>query len=239
MVEVLSLRRNDFRKQAPLHSVSGIPAGASTFLKRFVRFSVCTLAGLLILACEPPPKLPYYTSTDFTPVWDRTEGRKHRVAPFSYIDQDGKSVTEKTFSGRVYVANFFFTACPGICPRTSKNLATVQAAFREDARVQFLSHSVTPESDSVPVLKRYAEKYGAVSGKWHMVTGGKKAIYTAARESYFADEAGAVTGSPEDFLHTEKMFLVDGEGCLRGVYNGVLPAEMKRLEEDVRTLLEE
>lgn len=197
------------------------------------------LSPIFLAGCEPPPKLPYYVSADFTPVWDREAGEAHRVAPFAYVDQDGDTVTEKTFAGRVHVADFFFTACPGLCPRTSANLAKLQEAFRDDARVLFLSHSVTPEADSVPVLKRYAEKHGAISGKWFLVTGSRKAIYGAARASYFADEAGAVTGNPDDFLHTEKMFLVDGGGHLRGVYNGVLPAEMKRLEEDIRTLLKQ
>lgn len=206
-----------------------------------MRPSDAALAAALLLfaGCEPPPKLPYYVSADFTPVWDRAAGAAHRVAPFAYVDQDGDTVTEKTFAGRVYVADFFFTACPGLCPRTSANLARLQAVFRDDARVRFLSHSVTPEADSVPALKRYAKEHGVISGKWFLVTGSRKAIYAAARASYFADEAGAVTGNPDDFLHTEKMFLVDGDGHLRGVYNGVLPAEMKSLEEDIRTLLEE
>ena len=210
-----------------------------------VPFVAALVAGSLFLlaSCKDsrglPSKLPYYVSSDFTPVWERAKGETHRVAPFAYIDQDGMPVTEKTFEGRVYVANYFFTACPGICPRTSANLAKIQAVFRDDARVLLLSHSVTPEDDSVPILKQYAAKHGAISGKWFLVTGSRQAIYAAARSSYFADEAGAVTGNPDDFLHTEKMFLVDGGGHLRGVYNGVLPAEMKRLEEDIRTLLGE
>lgn len=201
------------------------------------------LAGTLILqGCDlrmsreaVRPVLPYYVAADFTPVWDRSAGTRHAVAPFSLIDQDGLPVTNATFAGRVYVANFFFTACPGICPRMSGNLETLQEAFRGDSSVLFLSHSVTPESDSVPVLRRYAAEHRAVSGRWHLVTGDRGEIYALARSSYFADAAEDLENTG-DFLHTEKMFLVDGAGHLRGVYNGVLPAEMKRLEEDIRVL---
>jgi protein SCO1/2 len=197
-------------------------------------------AGLLLLAaCEPAPKLPFYTSADFTPVWRRAEGERHRVQPFSLLDQDGMRVTEETFAGHIYVANFFFVSCPGICPRMSGNLETLQAAFRDDPDVLFLSHSVTPEMDSVPMLKMYADKHHAVSGKWHLVTGSRAEIYTLARESYFADDSKDVPENTGDLLHTEKMFLVDKHGHLRGVYNGVLPAEMTRIEEDVRLLKSE
>jgi len=189
--------------------------------------------------CEPAPKLPYYVSADFTPVWKRAEGRRHAIHPYSLVDQDGKVVTEKTFDGHIYVANFFFVSCPGICPRMSGNLETLQSAFRDDPDVLFLSHSVTPEMDSVPALKRYADLHHAVSGKWHLVTGKRAEIYGLARTSYFADESKDIPGGAGDFLHTEKMFLVDRHGHLRGVYNGVLPAEMNRIKEDIRLLKQE
>jgi protein SCO1/2 len=201
-----------------------------------LRALAALVAALALAACEVAPKLPYYTSSEFTPVWRRAEGEKHRVRPFSLIDQDGRIVTEKTMKGRITVANFFFVSCPGICPRMSGNLETVQKAFRNDPEVLFLSHSVTPEIDSVPALKRYAEKHGAISGKWLLMTGRRSTIYSLARESYFADEAKEVPEAKGDFLHTEKMFLVDRKGHLRGVYNGVLPAEMDRIEADIQLL---
>jgi protein SCO1/2 len=188
------------------------------------------------LACETSPKLPYYTSAEFTPVWSKQEGVKHVIQPFSLTDQDGKKVTEKTFAGHIYVANFFFVSCPGICPRMSGNLKTLQEVFRDDPDVLFLSHSVTPEMDSVPMLKGYAARHEVISGKWHLVTGDRAAIYGLARHSYFADESKNVPENTGDFLHTEKMFLVDKTGHLRGVYNGVLPAEMERIKEDIRLL---
>jgi protein SCO1/2 len=187
------------------------------------------------------PSLPYYVSADFTPVWaDAATARGlHRVAPFSFIDQNGRSVTEKTFAGKIYVANFMFTTCPGLCPLMSRNLETLQQAFRDDAGVLFLSHSVTPEMDSVPVLRAYATAHHAVDGKWFLVTGKRVDIYAMARQSYFADESVSIPGSGGDFLHSEKMFLVDGNGHLRGVYNGILPAEMEKLKEDILILKRE
>lgn len=197
--------------------------------------SIC----VALFGCEPAPKLPYYASSDFTPLWKRAEGARHRIRPFSLVDQDAKTVTEKTFAGKIYVANFFFVSCPGICPRMSGNLKTLQKTFANEPDVLFLSHSVTPEIDSVPALRRYAADHGAVSGKWFLVTGSREAIYGLARRSYFADASKDVPENTGDFLHTEKMFLVDGEGHLRGVYNGVLPAEMERIKEDIRLLKRE
>ena len=121
----------------------------------------------------------------------------------------------------------------------SGNLITLQREFRNDSKILFLSHSVTPEMDSVPMLKEYAERNQVVSGKWHLVTGSRSTVYSLARQSYFADESKNVPENTGDFLHTEKMFLVDKNGHLRGVYNGVLPAEMERIKEDIRLLKQE
>jgi protein SCO1/2 len=207
---------------------------------RAARLAGCAAAcALLVLACDPAPRLPYYTSAALTPVWKRSAGERHRIRPFALVNQDGKTVTEKTFAGRIYVANFFFVSCPGICPRMSGNLLTLQKAFRDDAGVLFLSHSVTPEIDSVPALRRYAVEHRAISGKWHLVTGDRSVIYGLARASYFADASKDVPENTGDFLHSEKMFLVDKRGHLRGVYNGVLPAEMERIREDIRLLKQE
>ena len=209
---------------------------------RAVSVLVAGLMALLALcSCHHRPALPYYVSADFTPIW--ATGNKaeslHRIAPFSLRDQNGQIVTDQTFAGRIYLANFFFTTCPGICPLMNKNFEALQLALRDDPNVLFLSHSVTPEMDSVPVLRKYATEYGAIDGKWHLVTGSKKDIYTLARESYFADESKDVPNGDQDFLHTEKMFLIDRKGRIRGVYNGVLPAEMNRIKEDVKVLEKE
>jgi protein SCO1/2 len=186
--------------------------------------------------------LPYYTSADFTPQWFGKNSNAinsiPRIAPFKLANQNGDTITEKNFAGKIYVADFIFTSCGGICPNMTSNMRKVQETFKNDDNVLLLSHSVTPELDSVAVLKTYAELNGLISGKWHLVTGARKMIYDLARHSYFADEDLGRQRDENEFLHTEKFFLVDQDGRLRGVYNGVLPAEIDRLIEDI-TLLKE
>lgn len=214
------------------------------FIRRVNRicFVLSSLAIFMaLMGCQHNGRLPYYVSPDFTPVWAGSDQASslHHIATFSFVNQNGDSVTEKTFAGKIYVANFFFASCPGICPLMTKNLLTVQQAFKNDSGVLLLSHSVTPERDSVPVLKRYAEEHHALNGKWHFITGSKAAIFSIARQSYFADESGSVPDADADFLHTEKVFLIDGSRHIRGVYNGALPAEMERLKSDIRVLKRE
>ena len=198
----------------------------------------CLFFLCLFLGCESKSKLPYYVAANFTPIWAKPSAAEslHCIAPFSLVNQNGDTVTEKTFTQKIYVANFFFASCPGICPTMTKNLEAVQKAFAGDSGVLLISHTVTPEEDSVPVLKAYAEKHHAVDGQWHFVTGLRDSIYTLARRSYFADEAGYVPDAGGDFLHTEKVFLVDRNRHIRGVYSGALPTEMLRLIDDIRSL---
>ena len=180
--------------------------------------------------------LPYYLGPDFTPNWlDEEEANQadmHRIAPFSFTNQEGEAISNQTVAGKIYVADFFFTFCPGICPRLTSNMAILQDTFLTDPDVLFLSHTVTPWMDSVSVLKRYAELHGVESGKWHLLTGDKKEIYDLARRSYFADEDIGFQRNENDFLHTENFLLIDQKGRIRGVYNGTLPLEMKNLVDD-------
>lgn len=193
-----------------------------------------------ILTPEKP--LPVFSPGDINPklVDESLHGKKgkHRVAPFSLTDQDGKTVTEATVKGKIYVADFFFTTCPTICKDMARNMRRLQDEFNDDEAVLFLSHSVTPEMDSVPVLKAYADKNGAVSGKWIITTGDKKQIYELARKSYFAVLTEG-DGGEVDFIHTENFVLVDTEGRLRGFYDGTNDDEMKLLIRDIRKLLKE
>jgi protein SCO1/2 len=148
-------------------------------------------------------------------------------------------VTEKTVGGKIYVADFFFTRCGSICPKMTNNMGLLQEAFKNNNDVMFLSHSVTPEMDSVPVLKRYAEKKGVISGKWHLLTGKKEDIYNMARQQYFAGDTVGYYQTGTEFLHTENFILVDKHRRIRGVYNGTLGVEIERLTEDINTLLKE
>lgn len=182
------------------------------------------------------PALPYYNTPEFTPEW---ENARHVIAPFSFVDQDSQVVTEKTVVNKIYVADFFFTICPGICPKLTKNMVALQEAFKNDANVLLVSHTVMPWVDTVAQLRRYAQDHGAISGKWHLVTGDKEQIYNLARQSYFAEMTSGYAKTPEEFLHTENFILVDKNRHIRGVYNGTLELEVQQLIEDIKILLEE
>lgn len=210
--------------------------------------SKCLLMMLVLcLGCQrrtpETETLPYYASADFTPHWindgDNSIKSIPQIAPFALINQDGDTVTEKNFAGKIYVADFIFTSCGGICPNMTNNMRKVQETFKDDSEVLLLSHSVTPELDSVAVLKNYAALNGVTAGKWHLVTGDRKMIYDLARHSYFADEDLGRQRDENEFLHTENFFLIDRQRRIRGVYNGVMPAEITRLLDDIRTLKKE
>ncbi len=159
-----------------------------------------TLAGLLIgisgcqSGAEPAallPQLPYYSEATYTPQWfdgEAVPDTFHQIPAFSLTNQLGDPVTEATVAGKVFVVDFFFTACPGICPRMTDNMSLVQQAFADDDGVLLLSHSVTPEYDSVAVLQRYAEDKGVIDGKWHLLTGDRDDIYHLGRNAYFVEE---------------------------------------------------
>ncbi|MFN8343904.1 MAG: SCO family protein [Spirosomataceae bacterium] len=186
--------------------------------------------------------LPYYHTPDFTPVWlsEKTDSDTlHTLAPFSFTNQNSVAITSDQLKGKIHVADFFFTFCPGLCPRLTQSMKEVQAAFKDDAEVKLLSYSVMPERDSVAVLRRYADEHRISGKQWHLLTGEKKAIYETARRSYFADENLGVQKRENDFLHTENFILVDKNLRIRGIYNGTLPLEIKQLIEDIKTLKQE
>jgi len=187
--------------------------------------------------------LPYYSSADFTPVWiGKGSGRLdtlHSIPAFSFTDQNGNNISEKNVANKIYVADFFFTACPGICPKLARNLKIVQDAFANDDEVLLLSHSVTPDKDIPAVLKRYAANYSVIDSKWYLLTGNKDAIYNIARKFYFADEDLGMQRNSNDFLHTENMLLIDKHRRIRGVYKGTSAAEMNNIIADIKKLKEE
>jgi protein SCO1/2 len=185
--------------------------------------------------------LPFYDEPTLTPRWigeaESESGDYHRIVDFELTNQNGKSVTAQSLRGSIYVANFFFTTCPGICSSMTKNLKHVQDAFEDEQLVKLVSYSVTPEFDTPEVLKAYESKHVLSDDLWHLLTGDKALIYRLARDSYFADEDLApIEQATDQFLHTEKVFLIDGEGRIRGVYNGAMTVDMKRVIADVKTL---
>lgn len=161
----------------------------------------------------------------------------HTIADFSLTNQNGKTVTQDTYKDKIYVADFFFTTCPTICPIMTKNMVSVQDKIMDDPEVMLLSHSVTPQIDSVPQLKKYALEKGVVDAKWNLVTGEKKDIYELARKSYLAVKTDG-DGGPFDMIHTENFILVDKEKRIRGFYDGTQEEDIQKLLEDLKILKE-
>jgi protein SCO1/2 len=162
----------------------------------------------------------------------------HTVQPFEFVNQFHDTVSEKTISNKIYVADFFFATCQSICPKMSSQLVHVQDAFKDDDHVLILSHTVNPSNDTVEVLNGYAQSYGAVKNKWHFLTGNKKAIYDMARYSYLVN-ALEEDGSAEGFLHSELFILVDTQKRIRGMYDGTDSVAVLKLISDIKLLKQE
>lgn len=188
-------------------------------------------------------RLPFYGDATFTPHWFGAESELlegfHQIPPFRLINQEGDTLTEQDFAGKIYVTDFFFTSCPGICPKMTKNMIQLQKAFMSDPGVLLLSHSVTPERDSVSALKHYADSKGIKSQKWHLVTGDRDQIYDLGRNQYFVEEDLGLTKKETDFLHTENFVLIDKDRHIRGIYNGLNQTAIDQLIADVKTLKKE
>ena len=187
--------------------------------------------------------LPYYNSGEFTPHWFTPQSVElddfHKVSNFSFLNQNGEYVSQNTLENKLYVASFFFTSCPGICPKMRSQLFKVQQAFVNDEQVNIISHSIQPSNDTVSVLKKYADEHGVISGKWHLVTGERDDIYDIARNAYFANEDLGEFVSNQDFLHTENLVLVDHNRHIRGIYNGLNKTSVNHLISDIKTLQQE
>ena len=159
----------------------------------------------------------------------------HQIAPFRLTNQNGKIITQRDYQDKIYVADFFFTTCPTICPKMTENMALIQARILDDSQVKLLSFSVTPQIDSVAQLKRYAIEKEVNDQKWNLVTGDKKEIYTLARKSFLAVKEEGDVG-PFDMIHTENFILVDPEKRIRGFYDGTDIRAMEELLQDITTL---
>ena len=162
----------------------------------------------------------------------------HQVPDFKLTSQTGNSVSQSDLAGKIYVANFFFASCQDVCKKMSTNLREVQAAFTQEPRVKIVSYSVDPERDSVAVLDKYAEAYGANPNTWYFLTGPKEQIYKLAQEGYKVPAMQAPSIIP-DFIHSEKLLLIDEEKHVRGIYDGTNPEEVDRLITEIKVLLQE
>ena len=188
---------------------------------------------------ETQKQLPIYNPSDINPelvdISLRETSKNHTVADFELINQNGKIITHDDYKDKTYVVDFFFTRCPSICPIMTNNMAKLQKEFLNYNKVKFLSLSVTPDIDSVAVLRQYATDKGVIDTKWNITTGNKKHIYELARKSYFAvSEQG--DGGLQDFIHTPNFILVDKKKQIRGIYDGTDNDEILRLANDIKTL---
>ena len=166
------------------------------------------------------------------------QGNIKTLPAFSLTDQQGKPFTEKALQGKVVIADFFFSRCQGICPKMSSQLTRVQETFDKNPDVVLVSHTVDPEYDSVKILNNYAEEFGAHYGKWYLLTGPKPDLYNLARYGYFLP-VGKGDGGEADFIHSEKVVLLDKKGRIRGFYNGTDALQVDTLIIETRVLLQE
>ncbi|MCM4171824.1 SCO family protein [Arenibacter sp. TNZ] len=216
-----------------------------SFFAKFKFFGIVLLivSGIIVTlfynALQPKKLLPVYqpAMVNFELVDSTLQHVKkyHTIADFTLTNQNGKSITQVDYHNKIYIADFFFTTCPTICPIMTKNMAGLQDKIMNDSDVLLLSHSVTPDIDSVPQLKKYALEKGVKDNKWNLVTGDKEQIYELARKSYLAVKTSG-DGGPYDMIHTENFILVDKERRIRGFYDGTKSEEMDKLLSDLKIL---
>ncbi len=166
------------------------------------------------------------------------------VQDFSFIDQNDKPVDEHTIDGKVYVANYFFTTCKGICPRMNANLDSIYQQYENDSDFAIISHTSMPETDSVPLLKAYETKMIGIdprfAAKWYFVTGTKDSLYRMAKVSYLLDnEKNDTLNIQDQFIHTQFLALIDKDRQVRGIYDGLKDDELQELSKDIAKLLKE
>ena len=161
--------------------------------------------------------------------------KAHTIPSFSLVSQEGEVVKSEQFIGSIKVVDFFFTRCPGICPKMSNQLSRVQEVFADEKDLKILSISVDPVYDVPDTLKLYSQKYKALSQKWFFLTGTKDSIYTLAQKGFFIT-AMEDKNHPVDFIHSDKVVLVDKKGWIRGYYNGTDKKDIDRLIDEIRVL---
>lgn len=181
---------------------------------------------------------PAMVSTELVDSTIQHQKKYHKIADFSLLNQNGKTITQNDYKNKIYVADFFFTTCQTICPIMTDHMYDIQKEIMNDDEIMLLSHSVTPKIDSVEQLKRYAIKKGVNDAKWNLVTGDKKQIYELARKSYLAVKDQG-NGDAFDMIHTENFMLIDKKRQIRGFYDGTNSEDINRLLTDIKILKKE
>ena len=217
-----------------------------SFFKKYRLFAIVMicLSAIIIttfyFALSPEKVLPIYqpvnVNVELVDNSIQHVKKYHKIKDFALVNQNGDTITQEDYKDKIYVADFFFTTCATICPVMTKNMAAVQQEILNDDDVMLLSHSVTPEIDTVAQLKRYAIEKGVNDAKWNLVTGDKKQIYDLARKSYLAVKSQGNEGY--GMVHTENFMLIDKERRIRGFYNGTKEEDIQKLLEDIQILKE-
>jgi protein SCO1/2 len=206
--------------------------------------AVVSIAAILMFynVLKPEEKLPIYqpNMVSFQLVDSTVQHVKrfHKIKDFSLVNQNGEKVTNENYRDKIYIADFFFTTCQGICPIMKENMIILQDEYKDDDQVYLLSHTVTPEIDTKEVLKKYSLEKGVIDSKWNLVTGDKKQIYNLARKSYLVAE-DVEESELFEMIHTENFVLVDPERRIRGFYDGTDQESMNALIYDIKVLKKE
>ncbi len=207
-------------------------------MKPFIFFQLMLVPALFVItgmaACrQPSPPLPIIGNVEIV----QGDTIYPQIPDFRFINQDSQWISNETFTGKAYIADFFFIHCPTICPKTTKQMKRIYDHFKDDERVLLLAHSIDTRNDTVPALKRYAEKLGVSSDKWHFITGSKEEIYGIA-DDYFS-VAQEDPNVPGGFDHSGRLILVDKDRHVRSFCDGTDPKEVDRLIRDIEKLLRE
>ena len=216
-----------------------------SFLKRygllivfFIVFSVVAISSFNYVQTQEK-KLPIYSpsmvSDELVEEEVRYVKKYHRISDFSLLNQNGNNVTQEDYKNKIYVADFFFTTCPDICPIMTGNMLYLQENLK-DMNVMLASFSVTPKIDTVEVLKEYSTLKGVDDSRWNLMTGDKKQIYDLARKSYLVAKA-IPDGKNHGMIHTENFVLVDRDKRIRGYYDGTNIEDMDKLLDDIQILI--
>jgi protein SCO1/2 len=203
--------------------------------QKIIPLSKIAFVCLVVLGCQQEKKLPFLGPKE---IGKQGDTLYHQIPNFKFLNQDSLWISEKDVAGKIYVADFFFTTCPTICPKMKTQLLRIYDKFAEDDRVRILSHTIDPEFDGVHVLKDYAKKLNIAGPRWNLVTGKKTDIYHLGEKSYMVttqEDANEVGG----FVHSGAFILVDKNRHIRGIYDGTKEEEVNHLMEDMALLLKE
>ena len=167
-----------------------------------------------------------------------TDTLYHQIPDFEFINQDSVKITQKDFVGKIYVADFFFTTCPTICPKMKTQMLRIFKKFKDNPKVAILSHTIDPRHDTPSVLKEFSKNLGIQNSMWQMVTGDKAKIYEIGQKSYMVSATDDPT-QPGGIVHSGAFILVDKNHHIRGIYDGTEPERVDKLMADMEILLNE